>query len=49
MNFVTPNDSKFLQETEKFYNTEIIEMPLDVNNILIDLLITLISLVNSLI
>lgn len=31
VNFVTPADSKFLQETEKFYNTEINEMPLDVN------------------
>ena len=32
VNFVTPADSKFLQETEKFYNTEINEMPLDVMN-----------------
>jgi len=33
VNFVTPSDSKFLQEVEKFYNTEIVEMPLDVSNI----------------
>jgi translation initiation factor 4A len=33
VNFVTPSDSKFLQEVEKFYNTEIVEMPLDLSNI----------------
>jgi len=33
VNFVTPGDSKFLQETEKFYNTEIVEMPLDLTNL----------------
>jgi translation initiation factor 4A len=33
VNFVTPADSKFLQETEKFYNTEINEMPLDLTTL----------------
>jgi len=33
VNFVTPADAKFLQETEKFYNTEIVEMPLDLTNL----------------
>jgi translation initiation factor 4A len=33
VNFVTPSDSKFLQETEKFYNTEINEMPLDLTTL----------------
>jgi len=33
INFVTPSDYKFLQEVEKFYNTEVVEMPLDVSNI----------------
>ena len=29
INFVTPDDSKFIQEVEKFYNTQIEELPLD--------------------
>jgi len=33
INFVTPTDYKFLQEVEKYYNTEVVEMPLDVSNI----------------
>jgi len=33
VNFVTPSDAKFLQDTEKFYNTEIVEMPLDLTNL----------------
>jgi len=33
VNFVTPADFKFLQETEKFYNTEINEMPLDLTTL----------------
>jgi len=33
INFVTPSDYKFLQEVEKYYNTEVVEMPLDVSNI----------------
>jgi len=33
INFVTPSDYKFLQEVEKYYNTEVVEMPLDVSNL----------------
>ena len=33
INFVTPTDYKFLQEVEKYYNTEVVEMPLDVSNL----------------
>lgn len=33
INFVTPADAKFLQEIEKFYNTEISPMPLDVTDL----------------
>lgn len=33
INFVVPSDGKFLNETEKFYNTQISEMPLDVSEI----------------
>jgi len=33
IDFVTPNDSKLLQEIEKFYNIEITEMPLDFTNL----------------
>jgi len=33
INFVVPADGKFLLETEKFYNTQISEMPLDVSEI----------------
>jgi len=33
INFVTRNDSKFMQEVEKFYNTEIVELPLDLSQI----------------
>lgn len=31
INFVTPGDAKFINEVEKFYNTKIDEMPLDVS------------------
>jgi len=33
VNFVIPSDGKFLNETEKFYNTQIVEMPLDLTEI----------------
>jgi len=33
INFVIPTDGKFLTEIEKFYNTQITEMPLDVSDI----------------
>jgi len=31
INFVVPSDGKFLIEVEKFYNTKIDEMPLDIS------------------
>jgi len=31
INFVVPADGRFLNEVEKFYNTQIVEMPLDVS------------------
>lgn len=31
INFVVPADGKFLIEVEKFYNTKIEEMPLDIS------------------
>lgn len=31
INFVTPGDAKLINEVEKFYNTKIDEMPLDVS------------------
>jgi len=34
INFVMPNDYKFVKEIEKFYNTQIEEMPLDVTELL---------------
>lgn len=33
INFVTPADVKYLEETEKYYQTQITEMPLDVSQI----------------
>jgi len=33
INFVIPADAKFLKETEKYYQTQIVEMPLDVSQI----------------
>ena len=33
ISFVTPMDYKFLQEVEKYYNTEIVECPLDADKI----------------
>lgn len=33
INFVIPADAKFLMETEKYYQTQIVEMPLDVSQI----------------
>ncbi|EAS00033.2 DEAD/DEAH-box helicase (macronuclear) [Tetrahymena thermophila SB210] len=33
INFVVPADAKFLKETEKYYQTQIVEMPLDVSQI----------------
>lgn len=33
INFVGPSDYKFIQEIEKFYNTQIEEMPLDVTDL----------------
>lgn len=34
INFVIPTDAKFIQDVEKFYNTQIEEMPLDVTDLL---------------
>jgi len=34
INFVMPADFKFVKEIEKFYNTQIEEMPLDVTELL---------------
>ncbi len=34
INFVMPGDYKFVKEIEKFYNTQIEEMPLDVTELL---------------
>jgi len=34
INFVMPSDYKFIKEIEKFYNTQIEEMPLDVTELL---------------
>jgi translation initiation factor 4A len=31
INFVVPTDGKFLSEIEKFYSTQIVEMPLDLS------------------
>jgi len=31
INFVTPDDTKFIQEVEKYYNTQIEELPLDLS------------------
>lgn len=31
INFVTPSDSKFLQEVERYYNTEIVDLPIDLS------------------
>jgi len=33
INFVIPEDTKFIQEVEKFYNTQIEELPLDLGTI----------------
>jgi len=33
INFVLPADAKFITEIEKFYNTKIVELPLDLSNI----------------
>ena len=33
INFITPEDSKMIGELEKYYNTEIVECPLDLANI----------------
>ena len=33
INFVGPSDYKFIQEVEKFYNTQIEEMPIDVTDL----------------
>lgn len=34
INFVMPNDYRFIQEIEKYYNTELKELPLDVTDLL---------------
>lgn len=34
INFITPNDAKFLKEIEQFYSTQIEEMPFNVTNLL---------------
>jgi len=31
INFITPDDTKFIQEIEKYYNTQIEELPLDLS------------------
>lgn len=36
INFVVPADGKFLMEVEKFYNTKIDEMPLDISKLMED-------------
>lgn len=36
INFVVPSDGKFLIEVEKFYNTKIDEMPLDISKLMED-------------
>jgi hypothetical protein len=36
INFVVPSDGKFLLEIEKFYNTKVEEMPLDITSIMED-------------
>ena len=34
INFVAPGDAKFLKDVEKFYNTEITELPIDLTDLL---------------
>ena len=34
INFVVPGDAKFLKDVEKFYNTEITELPIDLTDLL---------------
>ena len=36
INFVSPGDANFLKELEKFYHTEIKELPIDVEHIFDD-------------